>query len=329
MARKEIVGIQTLAPTVFNENREPDIEGFKENLRYLEEVGMHGVVFGASVGQYYQLNHKEWKKYASAARDVLNKSLLLCGSHFWNTKEAILRSKYADDIGADGLFMIQPYFTNWLDEDECFQHYKAVHDATKNVQIMYYNYEASGHITSIDGWERLLKECPRITACKECTPSVEMGELARRYKGRLNSLSGAESALYQIMALGGVGSVGVWATGYPEWAIKFYDLCKEGKWSEALEYHFALGKHLYEGRGPGSAPDYTLGGNASIALAAGRNGGPVREPFAKATAKTIEFHRRWLKEIGASYGFKKKKKPKSIPGLELPPIPEPEILPYP
>jgi len=102
MSRKDIAGIMTLVPTVFDERREPDIEGFKENIRYLDDVGMHGVIAMASVGEYYQLSSKEWDMYASAAVDACQRMTCVVGTHYQNTREAVRRTKYAEDIGADG-----------------------------------------------------------------------------------------------------------------------------------------------------------------------------------------------------------------------------------
>jgi dihydrodipicolinate synthase/N-acetylneuraminate lyase len=122
-----------------------------------------------------------------------------------------------------------------------------------------------------------------------------MGELIRKFGDRLNVLSGAESALLEVMLLGGKGSVGVWATAYPKWCLEFYDACAAQKWDVALRYHRELIQHRWAIR---YDSERRLGGNKAIAMAAGRKGGPLREPFRKATPRALEYHRRWLRKIG-------------------------------
>jgi 4-hydroxy-tetrahydrodipicolinate synthase len=299
MAKKSIEGIVTLTPTVFDENREPDIEGFKENLRYLDqETGMHGVVFGASVGEYYQLNRKEWMTYASAARDVVSRMVLLCGSHWQNTRECVARSKYADDICADALFILPPYYADWTTEEGVYQHYKAVHDATSKIQIMAYNMIHLAGINILpDLFGRLLKDFPRITAVKECHTNYQFTELIRRYGDRFNVLAGAELGLYQTMFLGGQGSVAVWGSAIPNFLVNFYNYCKEKKWEKALECHQLLIEHSYAARSSYADPSYSLGGIKTLVEEAGHNAGPMREPFLKANLKTREFHSKWIKKV--------------------------------
>ena len=294
MRKKEIKGIMSLVPTVFDQNRNPDIEGFKENIRYLESVGMHGIIAMASVGEYYQLSSKEWDMYASAAVDACEKMTCVVGTHYQNTREAIRRTKYAEDAGADGAMILPPYFSNWLDAEAVYAHYKAIQDATDKIQLMAYNWQACGFFFTLDLWGKLLGDLERITAVKECTPLIEMAELIRRHGERLNVLAGAEYALFPTMFLGGHGCVAVNGVAYPSFLLEFYEACEKKNWGKALEYHRQLIKHDWESR---YDPERRYAYAKAIVEAAGKKAGPRREPFSLATPKTYEFHRKWLKEI--------------------------------
>ncbi len=294
MNRKEIKGIMALVPTVFNEKRDPDIEGFKENIRYLEDLGMHGMICMASVGEYYQLSNEEWEMYASAAVDSCRKMTCVIGTHYQNTRETIRRTKFAEDIGADGAMILPPYFSNWINPDAVYAHYKAIHDSTRTIQMMAYNWQACGLFFDFNLWDRLLNDLERITAVKECTPFIEMTELVRRHGTRLNVLAGAEWGLLVTMILGGHGCVAVNAAAYPKLLLRFYDACVSGRWEKALEYHQQLSKHEWDSR---LAPERRYGYSKAIVEAAGKRAGPRREPFALANSKTYEFHKKWLDDI--------------------------------
>jgi 4-hydroxy-tetrahydrodipicolinate synthase len=294
MDRKEIKGIMALVPAVFDEKRDPDIEGFKENIRYLEDVGMHGIICMASVGEYYQLSDKEWETYASAAVDSCRKMTCVVGTHYQNTREAIRRTKYAEDIGADGAMILPPYFSNWLDAEAVYNHYKSIHAATHDIQMMAYNWQACGLFFDFDLWARLLRDLERITAVKECTPFIEMSELIRRHGNRLNVLAGAEWGLLVTMILGGHGCVAVNGVAHPRFLLKFYDACVNKNWDKALDYHQQLAKHEWESR---LSPERRYGYGKAIVEAAGKKAGPRREPFSLANSRTYEFHKKWLDEI--------------------------------
>lgn len=328
MGKKEIKGIMTLVPTVFDEKREPDIEGFQENIRYLEDVGMHGIVAMASVGEYYQLNAKEWERYASAAVDSCRKMTCVLGTHYQNTREAVRRTKLAEDLGADGAMILPPYFSNWLDAEAVYVHYEAIHDATKGIHIMAYNWQACGFFFTPDLWDRLLSNLKRLKAVKECTPFIEMAELIRRYGHRLNVLAGAEYALLPTMMLGGHGCVAVNGTAYPKFLLEFYEACEKKNWDKALDYYFRLtrypcekwetgvmfpGKesslfpgnvitlvsytHSIAGQKAGFMFPGTVVTHKAIVEVAGRKAGPPRLPYQPPTPELREFAKSWLKNV--------------------------------
>ena len=294
MSKKELKGVFCLVPTVFTEKGDLDLEACRENFRYLEEAGMHGIIACASVGQYYLMNDDEFKSIAKAVREECKEMACLVGTHFQNTRDCIARTQYAEKIGADGVFILPPYYSNWLYDDACYAHYKAVHDATSEIQIMVYNYEQAGFTVNIELWDRLLEDCPRITAVKECTPLVEMSELARKYADRLNILAGAEPAMYPYMIMGAVGTMGVYATAFPKFILKFFDACANKSWDEALRYHQLLNTFVQEWRTGGYQP-----GNKGIATAAGLKGGFQRPPYHiwNTEEKDIEFFQKWLKRL--------------------------------
>lgn len=286
-------GVFCMIPTVFDYKGELDVEGFKENIWHLEKAGMHGIVAMASVGQYFLINDDEFKKVASAAREACDKMACVIGTHWQNTRECVARTKYAEDIGADGAFILPPYYSNLLDSESCYAHYKAVHDATSKIQIMAYNFEASGFPWDITLWDRLLRDFPRLTAVKECTPLIEVGELVRKYGQRISVMAGAETSLYPYMLMGGAGSVSVHGTAFPKFMLRLYDACVEKKWDEALGYHQLLNSYWYEWRtGEYHAPD-----NKASATAAGRKGGFQRPPFESTNEGELNFHRKWLKKL--------------------------------
>ena len=292
MERKPLKGILSLVPTVFDEQGNLDLKGFRNNLRYLEKEGMHGIVAMASTGQYYELNDEEFRKVALSAREECHNMACVIGTNFQDTRTCVARTRYAEEIGADGVFIIPPYYSNWLDAESCYSHYKTVYEATKDIQFMIYNYEASGFIMDINLCDRLLKNCDRVVATKECTPLLEMGELSRRHGQELNIMSGAETGLYPNMVMGGKGSVAIFGTAYPKFMLAFYDACVNKRWPEALRYHRLVNEYFEATDNGGYHFD-----NKGVATAAGLYGGYQRPPFESPDERDIRHHQMWLKKF--------------------------------
>lgn len=294
-ATKKLEGILCLVPTVFDANGDLDVEGFSANIRHLEAAGMHGIVAMASMGQYFMLDDNEFARLARAARAACRDMACLIGTLHQNTREAVARSTFAEQIGADAVYVSPPYFSNWLDSASCYAHYKAIHDATRHIQIMAYNFDAFGFTIDIELWDRLLADCPRITAVKECTPIIELGELNRRHGDRLSVVVGLETSLYPNMLLGGRGTVGVFAAAYPNFILDLYSCCADKRWEEAFERHVLLNEYIFEWQRGKYSWD-----NKGICTAAGLAGGFQREPLKHPSDREIAFHKQWLARLNQS-----------------------------
>lgn len=293
MSNKPMKGVLALLPTVFDEEGNLDLEGFRDNIRYLEGTGMHAAAAMGSMGQYYLTNDEEFRILASITREECHRMTCIIGCHWENTKDAVARTKYAESIGADFAFIIPPYYSSWLDGESCYAHYKAIHDATSEIQIMLYNFQNANFTIDVELYDRLLSDFPRITAVKECTPTIEMGEIIRRYKDRLSVFSGSETALYLNMLLGGAGATGVNALAYPKFVLKFYDACLNKRWDEARRYDYLLNSHISR-----RIPERYRIDIKGIATAAGRKGGFQRAPYETPGQRDIDFHKEFLRRIG-------------------------------
>jgi dihydrodipicolinate synthase/N-acetylneuraminate lyase len=292
MKNIKLEGILCLVPTVYGKDGRLDLEAFKDNIRHMAAEGMHGIVAMASMGQYFMLDDDEFRQLARAARDACGDMACVIGTLHENTHQALQRTRFAESIGADAVYVSPPYYSNWLDAEGCYAHYKAVHDATRSIQIMAYNFDAFGYTIDIQLWSRLLAECPRLTAVKECTPIIELGELNRRHGDRLSVMVGLETSLYPNMLLGGRGTVGVFAIAYPRFLLRLHACCVEGNWKEAFDRHRLLNEYIFEWQRGKYSWD-----NKGVCTAAGLNGGYQREPFAHPTEREIGFHKGWLSRL--------------------------------
>jgi len=160
--------------TPFTDNDEIDVEGLRENTRFLIEKRKHGplvLIPLGSTGEFYALSEKERKKVAEVVVDEANgKVPVIIGASAAGTKLAVEYSKHAEDIGADGVMIVLPYY-HVPEEEGMYQHYKRIAEAI-NIGVLVYNNPDVSKVYIRPHLMKKIAEIPNIVGVKENTPSV-------------------------------------------------------------------------------------------------------------------------------------------------------------
>ena len=134
----EFKGVFPPIITVFRDDGEVDEAGLREHVDFIIENGAHGVIACGSTGEFPHLTVDERRRVAGIVVDHVNGRVpCLIGTAACGTKETIELSRHAEDIGADGLLIVPPYYFK-PSEEELYEHYKAIASAV-NLPIMLYN----------------------------------------------------------------------------------------------------------------------------------------------------------------------------------------------
>ncbi|MCP8322278.1 MAG: dihydrodipicolinate synthase family protein [archaeon] len=216
--------------TPFKDKEELDIEGLRENTAFLVEkrhLGPLMLLPTGSTGESYALNDEERKKVIKTVVDVANgKVPVMAGTHRAGAKWTAEHSKYAEDVGADGVMVILPYY-HIPSEEGLYRHYKKIAESI-NIGMMVYN---NADVSKIYIKPRLLKkmveEIPNIVAVKENTPFIPTLYAQIKTVGdRVPVIQGRGEWWFAATAFLGVkGYVSGYANLAPEFCI---DLLKAG-----------------------------------------------------------------------------------------------------
>jgi 4-hydroxy-tetrahydrodipicolinate synthase len=227
-------GCSTALITPFRDDGAIDEEAFRELIDFQEENGVDVIVPCGSTGESATLTADEHIRVIEIAVDQAKKSKVLAGAGSNSTAEAIVFSKHAEDLGADGILSISPYY-NKPTQEGIYLHYKSIAEAT-DIPIVVYNVpgRTGSNITS-DTMLRMA-EIPGIAAVKEASGNIAQVQkiLAGRPKG-FEVLSGDDALTYPIMSMGGDGVVSVSSNCCPARMSRMVHLIQGGKSSEALE----------------------------------------------------------------------------------------------
>jgi len=123
-----------LAPiiTVFKPDESIDEEGTVKHTRWLLDNGIQGLIVCGSTGESISMTIEERKRIAELIIDEFGNDVPICvATGDYRTKNTIELSKHAEDLGADCLLILVPYYMG-LTKAQVFEYYK---DITKNVSI--------------------------------------------------------------------------------------------------------------------------------------------------------------------------------------------------
>lgn len=170
---KELKGICPIIAATFTENGEVDYESLEKLVAHLIDGGCHAVTLFGIAGEYYKLTDDERLKMAEVVIATCKRkggtSILSVTDH--STEIAAKRAKQFEDMGADSLMMLPPFFLKpgaaWL-----YDHMKAIGKAVSIPVMAQYAPEQTGVAIAPEIFKKLGEECPNIIYYKiECKPA--------------------------------------------------------------------------------------------------------------------------------------------------------------
>jgi len=229
--RKPLEGVFPLLPFSLKSNQEVDYEAIRGNIELLIENGFPGFIAFGSMGSHHAPSEEEFNKVTDVCVDAANgKIACVIGNTAPNTKEAIRRIKYAEDAGADGVMMALPYAFP-LSKEMAAKHCQMVNDAIKGeLAIMIYNEPGLARKFNMtkEFWENYLLKMENIKAVKE--GAVEPDATLFAIADKINVFSFTEGQFWRLSMLGAKGIVAQWSWLAPKVFLKWYKMCREGKW---------------------------------------------------------------------------------------------------
>jgi dihydrodipicolinate synthase len=232
-------GTSTAIITPFNSNNEIDEDGLRRLVDFQEKNGINTIVPCGSTGESAMLSHEEHIRVIEIVIDQVKKAKVMAGAGSNSTSEAVMLSKSAADLGADGILSISPYYVKPTQEG-IYLHFKAISEAA-DIPVVVYN--VPGRTGSNVEAETILRlaELPGIDAVKEASGNISQVEkiINNRPKG-FEVLSGDDMLTMPLMRLGADGVISVTSNCCPKEMSQMVDLFLEGRFDEGEKIHNAL-----------------------------------------------------------------------------------------
>jgi len=232
-------GILAAMITPFTKDDEVDKEGLMRNIEFLEKNGIDAIVPCGTTGESATLSYEEHMKVIETTTENAHVPVL-AGTGSNSTKETIELSQYAENVGADGVLVITPYYNKPTDAG-LIKHFEAVVESI-NIPIVMYNVPSRTGLNMLPSLVAKLAKMDGIEGIKEASGNIsqisQVIELTRDEDFYL--LSGNDDQTLPILSLGGKGVISVAANIIPKDLKEMYDSFVRGDIDRAREIHYDL-----------------------------------------------------------------------------------------
>ncbi len=209
-------GVGTAIITPFDDSYNVDYKALKNICRHQIDGGVDALVVLGTTGESPVINFEERKKIISTViEEVSGKAKIIIGTGTNDTNNVIQLNKNAEELGADGLLIVNPYYNKGT-QASLISHFKFIADKT-TLPILLYNVPSrTGMNLMPETIVKISEECPNVVGVKEACGNIsQIAHLMSIKPSNFLVFSGNDDQTLPIMALGGVGIISVFSNAYP------------------------------------------------------------------------------------------------------------------
>ena len=223
-------GIIPPISTIFDSEKNLDRQGMRSLIDQHINKGVNGLLVLGSGGEFSQMSFEMRKEVAEFSISYTNNRVpILIGTGSTSTQESILLSKHAENEGADGVMVINPYYWT-LPEESLLNHYLEI---AKNVEfpVLLYNFpELTGQDLTPEFVLKLVNRTQNIVGIKETVDSIghvrSMISKVKKEHPDFKVFAGLDDHLLNTLQMGGDGAIPSSANFAPEITVDIFDAYK-------------------------------------------------------------------------------------------------------
>ena len=275
---KSFRGSYTVAVTPFTDDGSrictDSLKGF---LDWQLACDVPGIILLGTTGEFLTVDDDERRTLVGTTIEHINGRMdVLVGTMNAYTPNAVRYSREAEELGADGLMIIPPYYYTPTD-DEIFEYYRAISEAV-SIPIMLYNNPITSNTDMSAGLvARMTKAFDNVRYIKEASMDVgRIFDIVEQTDGVMNVFAGERPV--ESFLLGAIGYVNPFGNYIPYSTSRMWDCLVQGRIEDAKEIQRisdAINEIIAEGHPTYGHQCYSK----ALAAAAGYPMGDVRQPL--------------------------------------------------
>lgn len=240
--KKKIRGVSVVMVTPFKpENYDVNIKGLEENTEFLIKNKVNVLIPCGSAGEFFSLSMDEHKSVIKTVVEVADGRVpVFAGTGQSSTKATVELSRYAEDVGADGVMIMPPYYV-LPGEEDIYQHYKSVSKTIK-IGIIIYNIPSRTGVCIHPELMARLAEIDNVIGVKETSGDFKLFyRMIKLLRDRIEFSAGhGEIFAPYFLVSGASGIVSGIANFAPQFSLGIYNAALENDWTKVREIHFKM-----------------------------------------------------------------------------------------
>lgn len=194
----------------------------EELIEYQIANNIDGIVVCGTTGESATLSEQEKKKLIKFTVDIVNKRIpVIAGTGCNDTKKSLSMSKYAEDVGADYLLLVSPYY-NKTTKAGIIKHYEYIADNT-NIPSIIYNVPSRTGLNIDADTTTHLSEHPNILGIKEASGNIPQAiKIINESADDFLVFSGNDDIIIPMLSIGSAGVISVLSNILPK---ETHDMC--------------------------------------------------------------------------------------------------------
>ena len=217
-----------------------DFRALDRILDFQMQGGVDALVLLGTTGEPATMTQAEKDAVLTfAVQKLKGKIPLIVGAGSNSTAQAVENCKHAEELGADGLLVVTPYY-NKCTQTGLVKHYETVANATK-LPIIVYNVPSRTGVNVLPTTFLQLSEIDNVIGIKEASGNMaQIAKVASLVKGKAAIYSGDDGITVPVLSLGGKGVISVASNVVPSFVATMTKMWFDGETEIARDMQLAL-----------------------------------------------------------------------------------------
>lgn len=231
-------GTATALITPFTKDDKVDVKALCEIVERQIASGVDALVALGTTGEPATLSEEEKKQVVEVCiKQTRGRVPVIVGAGSNSTRHAIETCRMAQNLGADGLLVVTPYY-NKCTQEGLVEHYGAIADST-SLPIICYNVSSRTGVNMLPETFARIAMRKNVVGIKEASGNMEQIEKCLALCPD-KVISGDDALTLPIMAMGGLGVISVASNVCPKYVSDMTHYALDGEWEKARKMQLAL-----------------------------------------------------------------------------------------
>jgi 4-hydroxy-tetrahydrodipicolinate synthase len=236
----EIQGIVPPMVTPFTSDGGVNLDAIQPDVRYLLNVGVHGLAVCGSTGEGHTLTTEETRAITEVTVEAVGGRVpVITGIITDSTAGSVERGKAVADLGVAALQVTPVHYLFRPTDDALVAHFRTLTEET-GLPVMIYNVVPWTYL-SPDLLDRIMTEVDGVIGVKQSAGDMKLLAdllVSSERKGRI--MTAVDALLYPSFALGAHGAIAAVLTAAPVLCVEVWDAVVAGDHAKAKAGHEKL-----------------------------------------------------------------------------------------